>query len=40
MSVRDIMPIAAETRYPIAVVGDDGVLLGIVSRASVLSTMI
>ena len=40
VSVRDIMPIAAETRYPIAVVGDDGVLLGIVSRASVLSTMI
>ena len=36
VSVRDIMPIAAETRYPIAVVGDDGVLLGIVSRASVL----
>ena len=40
VSVRDIMPIAAETRYPIGVVGDDGVLLGIVSRASVLSTMI
>lgn len=40
VSVRDVMPIAAETRYPIAVVGDDGVLLGIVSRASVLSTMI
>ena len=35
VSVRDIMPIAAETRYPIAVVGDDGVLLGIVSRGRI-----
>lgn len=36
----DIMQLAAEARYPLAVVGDDGVLEGIVSKASVLASLI
>ena len=38
--VSDILPLAAETRYPIAVVDRDGMLKGIVSRAAVLAAMI
>ena len=36
----DIIPLAAGTRYPIAVVDPDGVLKGIVSRAAVLSSLV
>ena len=38
--VSDIMPMAAETIYPIAVVDEDGQLKGIVTKASVLSSLI
>jgi glycine betaine/proline transport system ATP-binding protein len=38
--VADIMPAAAEAMYPIAVVEDDGRLLGIVTKASVLASLI
>ena len=36
----DIIPLAAGTRYPIAVVDPDGVLKGIASRAAVLSSLV
>jgi len=39
-TLTDIMPIAAQSRYPIAVVDDDGVLQGIVSKASVIGSMV
>ena len=38
--VSDIMPVAAETPYPIAVVDGDGQLKGIVTKASVLSSLL
>ena len=38
--VADIMPIAAEAGYPIAVQDDDSRLKGIVTKASVLSSLI
>ena len=38
--VSDIMPIAAETPYPMAVLDNDGMLQGIVTKASVLSSLI
>ncbi|MEG2852487.1 MAG: glycine betaine/L-proline ABC transporter ATP-binding protein [Hydrogenoanaerobacterium sp.] len=38
--ISDIMPIAAEAKYPIAFVDDDGTLQGIVTKASVLSSLI
>ena len=38
--VADIMPMAAEAVYPIAVVDGDGQLKGIVTKASVLSSLI
>ena len=38
--LRDFIPLAAGTRYPIAVVDPDGVLKGIVSRAAVLSSLV
>ena len=38
--VKDIMPIAAETKYPIAVIEEDGGLQGIVTKASVLSSLV
>lgn len=38
--VADIMPIAAEAPYPIGVVDDDGQLMGIVTKANVLSSLI
>ena len=38
--VSDIMPVAAETPYPIAVVDGDGQLKGIVTKASVLSSLV
>ena len=38
--ISDILPIAAEAKYPIAVVGDDESLQGIVTKASVLSSLI
>lgn len=37
--INDILPIAANTKFPIAVI-DDGELMGIVSKASILSTLI
>lgn len=40
MMVADIMPMAAEAAYPIAVLGDDGRLEGIVTKASVLSSLV
>ena len=36
----DIIPVAAETRYPIAVVDDEERLVGIVSKAAVLSSLV
>lgn len=38
--LHDILPIAAETKFPIAVINDDGSLKGIVSKAHVLSSMV
>ncbi len=38
--VEDIMPLSAEAPYPLAVVDDEGRLLGIVTKASVLSSLI
>lgn len=38
--ISDILPIAAEAKYPIAVVEEDGSLEGIVTKASVLSSLI
>ena len=38
--VSDIMPMAAEAVYPIAVVDSDGQFKGIVTKASVLSSLI
>lgn len=38
--ISDILPVAAEAKYPIAVVEDDGSLQGIVTKASVLSSLI
>ncbi|WP_312643081.1 glycine betaine/L-proline ABC transporter ATP-binding protein [Hydrogenoanaerobacterium sp.] len=38
--ISDVLPIAAEAKYPIAVVEDDGSLQGIVTKASVLSSLI
>lgn len=38
--IEDIMPLAAEAPYPLAVVDDDHRLLGIVTKASVLSSLI
>ena len=37
--ISEILPIAAEAKYPIAVLEDDGSLVGIVSKASVLSSL-
>lgn len=37
--ISDILPIAAEAKYPIAVLEADGSLVGIVSKASVLSSL-
>ncbi len=37
--INDILPIAVNTKFPIAVI-DDGELMGIVSKASILSTLI
>lgn len=38
--VSDVLPLAAEAKYPIAVLEDDGSLQGIVTKASVLSSLI
>jgi glycine betaine/proline transport system ATP-binding protein len=37
--INDVLPIAVEAKFPIAVVDDEGVLSGIVSKASVLSSL-
>ena len=37
--IKDIIPKAAQAKFPIAVVGERGKLKGIVSRASVLSSL-
>ncbi len=39
-TVREIMPIAAQSPYPAAVVDDSGALMGIVTKAAVLSALI
>ncbi|OZV13043.1 glycine betaine/L-proline ABC transporter ATP-binding protein [Tissierella sp. P1] len=38
--LHDIIPMAAETRYPIAVIDNDGSLKGILSKADVLSSIL
>lgn len=38
--IQDLMSQAAETKYPIAVVNENGRLLGIVVRSSILSGLI
>lgn len=38
--INDVLPIAAEAKFPIAVINDDKVLRGIVTKASVLSSLI
>ena len=38
--ISDVLPIAAEARFPISVVDEDGVLKGIVTKASVLSSLV
>ncbi len=38
--VNDILPLAAETKFPLAVIDDERQLIGIVSKASVLSSLI
>jgi glycine betaine/proline transport system ATP-binding protein len=38
--ISDVMPVAAKAKYPLAVLGEDGRLLGIVTKASVLSSML
>jgi len=37
--ISEILPMAAETKYPIAVINEEGVLKGIVTKASVLSSL-
>ena len=38
--VSDIMPLSAESKYPIAVVDSEGVLKGIISKASVIASIV
>lgn len=38
--IGDIMPLAAESRYPLAVVDEEGVLKGIVTKAAVIASLI
>jgi len=38
--INDVLPIAAEAKFPIAVINDDKVLRGIVTKASVLSSLV
>lgn len=40
VTVHDVMPISAQAAYPVAVIDDNGQLQGIVTKASVLSSMI
>ncbi|MEA4899899.1 MAG: glycine betaine/L-proline ABC transporter ATP-binding protein [Eubacteriales bacterium] len=40
MTVHDILPLAAQSRYPLAVLDEEGRLMGIVTKAAVLSSMI
>lgn len=37
--INDILPIAAETKYPIAITDEEGILKGIVTKTSVLSSL-
>ncbi len=39
-SVEEIIPLAAESHYPLAVLDNEGRLQGIVTKASVLSSLI
>lgn len=39
MLISDILPMAAEAKYPIAITGEEGVLKGIVTKTSVLSSL-
>ena len=39
MSLSDLLPVAAEHRYPIAVLDDNGVLLGVIPRVAVLAAL-
>ena len=38
--ISDILPIAAETKYPIAITDEEGILKGIVTKTSVLSSLV
>lgn len=38
--INDILPVAVGAKYPIAVIAEDGTLLGIVSKAAVLSSLL
>lgn len=38
--IGDVLPVAAEAKFPISVIGEDGALKGIVTKASVLSSMV
>ncbi len=40
MSISDLMPIAADARYPIVVLDQDGGLRGIVTKAAVISSLV
>ena len=39
MSLSDLLPVAAEHRYPIAVLDENGVLLGVIPRVAVLAAL-
>ena len=39
VSLDEILPIAAEAKFPIAVIDEEGQLSGIVTRASVLASL-
>ncbi|QDR79833.1 quaternary amine ABC transporter ATP-binding protein [Sporomusa termitida] len=40
VSLQELMPVAAEAKYPIAVTNDNGQLVGIVTKAAVLSSLV
>lgn len=40
VGLQDLMPVAAEAKYPIAVIGEQNQLVGIVTKAAVLSSLV
>jgi glycine betaine/proline transport system ATP-binding protein len=40
VSLQELMPVAAEAKYPIAVVNEQAQLVGIVTKAAVLSSLV